>query len=74
LDDLKPATAERLTETLQAWLLHLGRRAEVADALHVHPQTVRYRMDQIRELYGDRLEDPAVVQQLVIALAQPDQG
>jgi hypothetical protein len=26
-------------------------------------------MDQLRELYGDRLEDPAVVQQLVIALA-----
>jgi hypothetical protein len=26
-------------------------------------------MDQVRELYGDRLEDPAVVRQLVIALA-----
>jgi hypothetical protein len=69
LEGLKPAAAGRLAETLQAWLLHLGRRGEVADALHVHPQTVRYRMDQIRELYGDRLEDPAVVQQLVIALA-----
>jgi hypothetical protein len=69
LEGLKPAAAERLAETLQAWLLHLGRRGEVADALHVHPQTVRYRMDQLRELYGDRLEDPAVVQQLVIALA-----
>jgi hypothetical protein len=72
---LKPAAAQRLTETLRAWLLHLGRRGEVADALHVHPQTVRYRMDQVRELYGDRLEDPAVVQQLVIALAAvPDDG
>lgn len=69
LEGLKPATARRLAETLQAWLLHLGRRGEVADALHVHPQTVRYRMDQVRELYGDRLEDPAVVQQLVVALA-----
>jgi hypothetical protein len=75
LAGLKPAAAERLAETLQAWLLHLGRRSEVADALHVHPQTVRYRMDQIRELYGGRLEDPAVVQQLVIALAvEPDRG
>jgi hypothetical protein len=69
LEDLKPAAARRLADTLQAWLLHLGRRGEVADALHVHPQTVRYRMDQVRELYGDRLEDPAIVQQLVIALA-----
>jgi hypothetical protein len=69
LADLKPAAAERLADTLQAWLLHLGRRGEVAEALHVHPQTVRYRMDQVRELYGDRLEDPATVQQLVIALA-----
>ncbi len=69
LEDLKPAAARRLAETLSAWLLHLGRRGEVAEALHVHPQTVRYRMDQVRELYGDRLEDPAFVQQLVIALA-----
>lgn len=74
LDGLKPATARRLADTLQAWLLHLGRRAEVADALHVHPQTVRYRMDQVRELYGARLEDPAVVQQLVIALALDGDG
>lgn len=69
LADLKPAAAQRLTETLQAWLLHLGRRGDVAAALHVHPQTVRYRMDQVRELYGDRLDDPATVQQLVVALA-----
>ena len=30
LADLRPATAERLTETLRAWLLHQGRREEVA--------------------------------------------
>jgi hypothetical protein len=69
LEGLKPAAAQRLAETLQAWLLHLGRRGEVADVLHIHPQTVRYRMDQVRELYGERLDDPATVQQLVVALA-----
>jgi hypothetical protein len=74
LESLKPAAARRLAETLQAWLLHLGRRGEVAAALHVHPQTVRYRMDQVRELYGDRLEDPAMVQQLVVALAAEADG
>ncbi len=68
LEGLTPAATERLTETLRAWLLHLGRRSEVAAALHVHPQTVRYRMNQLRELYGDRLDDPHVVEALVIAL------
>ncbi len=69
LATLTPGAAERLTETLHAWLTHLGRRGEVAEALHIHPQTVRYRMNQLRELYGDRLDDPRVVQQLVIALS-----
>jgi hypothetical protein len=69
LSGLTPASAERLTETLQAWLLHLGRRGEIAEALHIHAQTVRYRMTQLRELYGDALEDPATVQSLTIALA-----
>jgi hypothetical protein len=69
LDDLRPATQQKLTETLRAWLLHQGRRDDVAAALFVHPQTVRYRMGQLRELYGDRLEDPATIRDLTIALA-----
>ena len=60
---------EKLTETLRAWLLHHGRRDDVAAALFVHPQTVRYRMGQLRDLYGDRLEDPDTVLALTIALA-----
>jgi hypothetical protein len=71
LADLAPAAAARLTETLRAWLTHLGRRGDVAEALQIHPQTVRYRMTQLRELYGDRLEDPGTVQALVIALRLP---
>ena len=68
LADLRPATAEKLAETLRAWLLHLGRRDEVADELFVHPQTVRYRMTQLREVFGDTLEDPATVLALTLAL------
>ena len=37
----------------------------------MHAQTVRYRMGQVRELYGDRLADPAVVRELVVALSAP---
>ena len=68
LADLRPATAEKLTDTLRSWLLHHGRREEIAAELFVHPQTVRYRMGQLRELYGDRLDDPATVLELTIAL------
>lgn len=58
LDALPKATADRLVETLRAWLQHAGERAAAADALHVHPQTVRYRMGQIRTLLGDVIDDP----------------
>jgi len=68
-DGLRPAAAERLVETLREWLLQQGRRDDVASALHVHPQTVRYRMGRIRELFGDRLNDPDVVLALTVALA-----
>ncbi len=72
LADLAPGTREKLTETLRAWLLRLGRRDEVAAELCVHPQTVRYRMTQLRDLYGRRLEDPETVLQLVLALGARD--
>ena len=66
---LRPATRDKLTETLRSWLLHQGRRDDIAAALFVHPQTVRYRMSQVREAYGDRLEDPEMIRELTLALA-----
>lgn len=69
LGDLKPASAEKLADTFAAWLRHHGRRDEIAAALFVHPQTVRYRMGQLRDLYGDRLTDPDFVRDATIALA-----
>ena len=72
LDGVRPGTAERLVETLRAWLLHQGRRDDVAAAVHVHPQTVRYRMGQIRDLFGDKLTDPENVLALTLALATLD--
>ena len=36
----------------------------------MHPQTVRYRMGQLRELYGGRLDDPDTVLALTIALGE----
>jgi DNA-binding PucR family transcriptional regulator len=68
LEDLTAGAREKLVETLRAWLLHHGRRERIAAALFVHPQTVRYRMGQLRELYGKDLEDPRTVLELTIAL------
>ncbi|RII17293.1 Purine catabolism regulatory protein [Streptomyces sp. YIM 130001] len=53
-----PAHARRLAETLLAWLETRGGAPEVASRLGVHPQTVRYRLRQIRELWGDEIDDP----------------
>ncbi|SDH83204.1 PucR C-terminal helix-turn-helix domain-containing protein [Actinokineospora alba] len=66
---LRPTTAEKLTDTLRSWLLHHGRREDIAADLFVHAQTVRYRMGQLRELYGEKLDDPRTVLELTLALA-----
>lgn len=68
LADLRPNTAERLAATLRSWLLNQGQRDAVAADLYVHAQTVRYRMGQLRELYGDRLNDPQTILELTVAL------
>ena len=58
----------RLTETLRAWLDRPGQVQAVAAELGVHPQTVRYRVKQLRELFGERLEDPEARFELGLAL------
>jgi PucR C-terminal helix-turn-helix domain len=72
LDELRPGPRGRLRATLRAWLDHPGQVTRVASELHVHPQTVRYRVAQLRELFGDRLEDPDARFELALALrAEP---
>ncbi len=58
LEHCGPAHGRRLAETLLAWLETRGGAPEVAARLGVHPQTVRYRLRQIRELWGDEVDDP----------------
>jgi hypothetical protein len=58
----------RLTETLRAWLDRPGQVQAVAAELDVHPQTVRYRLRQLRELFGARLDDPEARFELALAL------
>jgi hypothetical protein len=47
LDALSPSARERLTETLDGWLAHACSTTEAARALHLHPQTLRYRLRQL---------------------------
>ncbi|MEU8120534.1 helix-turn-helix domain-containing protein [Spirillospora sp. NPDC049024] len=58
MDELEREPRERLTETLLAWLT-TGSHAQAAVRLRLHPQTVRYRMRRLEELFGRRLHDPA---------------
>ncbi|GAA3445425.1 PucR family transcriptional regulator [Planomonospora venezuelensis] len=58
LRGLRPAQRDRLAETLLAWLQSGYNATEVAARLHIHPQTVRYRLRQATELFADQLKDP----------------
>jgi hypothetical protein len=68
LDELGEGPRERLVITLRAWLDRPGQVQAVAAALDVHPQTVRYRLKQLRELFGPRLDDPEARFELSLAL------
>ncbi len=61
------AARDRAVSTLTAWLDAHGDIAETATALHVHPQTVRYRLARLRESFAGALDDP--VARLEVALA-----
>jgi hypothetical protein len=64
-----PSSRDALRETLRSWLLHMGNQRAVATELHVHPQTVRYRLGRLRELFGAELDDPEARRRLFLALA-----
>jgi hypothetical protein len=68
LEELPARSRDRLEETLAAWLEERGNAVAVAARLHVHPQTVRYRLGQLRERFGDALEDPDARFELQLAL------
>ncbi|MGA9859093.1 MAG: helix-turn-helix domain-containing protein [Solirubrobacteraceae bacterium] len=68
LDALAAGERERLVETLTAWLAHQRHTPGIAAVLHVHPQTVRYRIARLRELLGDVLDDPQGRFELDLAL------
>jgi hypothetical protein len=65
---LPPRSRERLEATLLAYLRHRGNGPRMAADLHVHPQTVRYRLARLRELLGPALDDPETRFELEVVL------
>jgi hypothetical protein len=68
LDGLSESSRERLSTTLTSWLRHMGDRKAVAEELHIHPQTVRYRLGQLQTAFGPSLDDPSTRATLLLAL------
>ncbi|MGA2010732.1 MAG: helix-turn-helix domain-containing protein [Solirubrobacteraceae bacterium] len=69
LAGMSDGARERAIATLQAWLDAHGDVSVAAQALHVHPQTVRYRLNGLRELLGDpALDEPVARLELALAL------
>jgi hypothetical protein len=68
LESLTSKQRARLAETLLTWLRTRGSAPEIAAELDVHPQTIRYRMHQLQNLFGDRLNSPDDRLEMEIAL------
>ncbi len=58
----------RHLETLRAWLDSRGHGPRMAELLHLHPQTVRYRVARLRETLDVDLDDPDARFTLELAL------
>ncbi|MFB9727743.1 helix-turn-helix domain-containing protein [Haloechinothrix salitolerans] len=58
---------ERMLVTLQHWLAARGHAGEIAQRLDVHPQTVRYRVNKLQQLFGEQLTDPQSRFELALA-------
>jgi PucR C-terminal helix-turn-helix domain len=68
LAKVRDSQREVLADTLLAWLQLRMNANAVAVRLHVHPQTVRHRLRQLDQLFGDQTGDADHRFELEIAL------
>jgi hypothetical protein len=69
--ELSAGARARLTQTLTVWLAEQGRPGAVATRMGIHPQTARYRIARLRDLFGPSLDDPDERFWLAVALRVP---
>lgn len=58
LSGMREPQRGRMADTLLAWLESGFNANEAAERLRIHPQTVRYRMRRLEELFGPDLREP----------------
>lgn len=68
LEGLSKRARERMRETALAYVRHHGNAVAMATELQVHPQTARYRIARLKELFGENLDDPDFRFELELAL------
>lgn len=68
LEGMRAPQRERMADTLLAWLESGFNANEAAERLRIHPQTVRYRMRQLEELFGAGLREPGARFELELVL------
>lgn len=62
------ARREALIATLSAWLVQPDQPLAIAQVMHVHVQTIRYRVRQLREFLGDAIDNPLERPRLLLAV------
>ena len=65
--ELQQQDRDALLDTLHAFTDYAGSAERAGRALHCHPNTVRYRLNRLRELTGRSLSDPRALAELVTA-------
>jgi DNA-binding PucR family transcriptional regulator len=66
--DLPDSDRTLLIDTMRIWLAEAGSTSAAAGRLHIHRNTVRYRLRRLEELTGRNLTDPLDVSELHVAL------
>ncbi|HEU5253480.1 MAG TPA: helix-turn-helix domain-containing protein [Solirubrobacterales bacterium] len=74
LGDLTPRARQRMHETALAHVRHHGNAVAMAAELGIHPQTARYRIARLKELFGENLDDPDTRFELELALRAQGQA
>jgi PucR-like helix-turn-helix protein len=68
LEGLTDRARQRMRQTALAFVRHHGNAVAMGAELGIHPQTARYRIARLRELFGAALDDPDGRFELELAL------
>jgi hypothetical protein len=67
LQGMAQGRQDMLADTLLAWL-ETGKSSSVASRLFIHPQTARYRLHKLQDLFGEQLDNPDARFELALVL------